>query len=106
MGRLPRSALVTFGSETGNAQDVAEELGRMVERLRFVVHIAALDMVTIQSLREHDVILVVISTTGQGDLPLNARVFWKSLLRKKLPPDLLRGVNFTSFGLGDSSYPK
>jgi sulfite reductase alpha subunit-like flavoprotein len=106
MGQQRRSALITFGSETGNAQNIAEELGRMVERLHFVVHITALDSVAIQSLRGYDVVLVAISTTGQGDLPLNARVFWKSLLRKRLPPDLLQGVNFTSFGLGDSSYPR
>jgi flavodoxin len=47
-----------------------------------------------------------VSTTGQGDLPANARTFWKSLLLKKLPPTFLNGVNFASFGLGDSSYPK
>lgn len=47
-----------------------------------------------------------MSTTGQGDLPANARTFWKSLLLKKLPPTYLNGVNFASFGLGDSSYPK
>ena len=33
---LGRSALVTYGSETGNAQDVADELGRLAQRLRFI----------------------------------------------------------------------
>ncbi|KAL8812558.1 MAG: hypothetical protein Q9223_007261 [Gallowayella weberi] len=42
----------------------------------------------------------------QGDLPANARSFWKKLLRKRLPPDYLQHVNITTFGLGDSSYPK
>lgn len=50
--------------------------------------------------------IFVVSTTGQGDLPANARVFWKSLLLKKLPSTYLNGVNFATFGLGDSSYPK
>ena len=30
-----RTALVLYGSETGNAQDIADEMGRMSERLRF-----------------------------------------------------------------------
>jgi sulfite reductase alpha subunit-like flavoprotein len=29
---------------------------------------------------------------------------WRFLLNKKLPPDSLKNVNFTVFGLGDSSY--
>lgn len=47
-----------------------------------------------------------MSTTGQGELPPNARAFWRSLLRKKLPPDALDRVSFTIFGLGDRSYPQ
>lgn len=47
-----------------------------------------------------------MSTTGQGDFPLNARGFWKTLLLKRLPATFLSGVKYTQFGLGDSSYPK
>lgn len=39
----PRSALVLYGSETGNAQEVAEEVGAMVERLHFTTHVAELN---------------------------------------------------------------
>lgn len=38
-----RTALILFGSETGNAQDVAEELGRMFERLRFETQVAEMN---------------------------------------------------------------
>lgn len=38
-----RSALVLYGSETGNAHDVAEELGRIVERLHFSTQVSCLD---------------------------------------------------------------
>lgn len=48
----------------------------------------------------------MVSTTGQGDLPANATIFWKSLLRKKLPTHCLSQVHFALFGLGDSSYEK
>lgn len=40
-----RRALVLYGSETGNAQDVAEELGRIAERLRFDTEVAELDAI-------------------------------------------------------------
>ncbi|KAI8956236.1 riboflavin synthase domain-like protein [Xylaria longipes] len=55
-------------------------------------------------LLQYSLVIFVISTTGQGDLPKNARKFWKSLLRKRLPPNCLGQVKFTTFGLGDSSY--
>lgn len=54
----------------------------------------------------NSIVIIVISTTGQGDLPANAQVFWRQLLRKRLPPGYLSDVRFTTFGLGDSSYPK
>ncbi|KAL2852962.1 hypothetical protein BJY01DRAFT_232449 [Aspergillus pseudoustus] len=101
-----RSALVLYGSETGNAQDVAEEIGALAERLHFTTHVSELDHVKSDTLNSHTLVVFAVSTTGQGDLPANARKFWRSLLLKKLPPTFLSGVRFTWFGLGDSSYPK
>ncbi|KAJ5087793.1 hypothetical protein N7456_011409 [Penicillium angulare] len=101
-----RSALILYGSETGNAQEVAEELGAVAERLRFSTHVSELNQVKPEVLCNYTLTIFVVSTTGQGDLPANARAFWKSLLLKKLPPTYLNGVDFASFGLGDSSYPK
>ncbi|KAL8995813.1 MAG: hypothetical protein Q9169_004533 [Polycauliona sp. 2 TL-2023] len=101
-----RTAAVVFGSETGNALDYAEEAGRLLERLHFQTVVTSLDALEPLSLGRFNFVVTVISTTGQGDLPANARSFWRKLLRKKLPPDYLKKINITSFGLGDSSYPK
>jgi hypothetical protein len=38
-----RTALVLYGSETGNAQDVAEEIARLCERLRFTTQTSELN---------------------------------------------------------------
>ena len=40
-----RSALILYGSETGNAQDVADEIGRLTERLRFDTTVLDLDSI-------------------------------------------------------------
>lgn len=45
--RHDRTALIAYGSETGNSQDAAEHLGRVFERLRFVTKVAELDDVDI-----------------------------------------------------------
>ncbi|KAI6780424.1 NADPH-dependent diflavin oxidoreductase-like protein [Emericellopsis cladophorae] len=106
MAGSQRSALVLYGSETGNAQDMAEELGRLCARLHFSTDVDELDAVDLNSLLKHQIVMFVISTTGQGDMPHNSLLFWKKLLRKRLPPGCLSQVNFTCFGLGDSTYVK
>jgi hypothetical protein len=40
-----RNVLIVYGSETGNAQEVAEELGRIAERLHFMTHVSECDAV-------------------------------------------------------------
>ncbi|KAI9804460.1 MAG: hypothetical protein M1825_001359 [Sarcosagium campestre] len=101
-----RTALVLYGSETGNAQDVAEEVARMTESLHFTTRMVELNDVDIDDLKDYSIVIISISTTGQGDLPANAQSFWKSVLRRKLRANTFSNVPFTSFGLGDSSYPK
>ncbi|KAI9897049.1 hypothetical protein N3K66_008071 [Trichothecium roseum] len=101
-----RSVLVLYGSETGNAQDMAEELGRLCQRLHFRNHIDALDAIDLNTLLQYELVIFVISTTGQGDMPHNSLAFWKKLLRKKLSPGCLGDVKYTCFGLGDSTYLK
>lgn len=44
-----RTALILYGSETGNAQDVANELGRLTERLHFLTRVSDLDSIDMVS---------------------------------------------------------
>ncbi|PHH85500.1 hypothetical protein CDD83_332 [Cordyceps sp. RAO-2017] len=101
-----RLVLVLYGSETGNAQDMAEELGALCRRLRFHVRVDELDTADLPSLLECRLVIFVVSTTGQGDMPHNALLFWKKLLRRKLPPGCLSHLTYTCLGLGDSTYIK
>lgn len=98
--------MILYGSETGNAQDVAEETGRMAERLRFDTTILDMDSADLRQMLKSTVTIFVISTTGQGEMPQNARLFWKALLSSRLSKGVLRKVRFSSFGLGDSSYAR
>ncbi|KAH7327986.1 sulfite reductase flavoprotein alpha-component [Stachybotrys elegans] len=103
---MDRSILVLYGSETGNAQDMAEELGRICQRLHFHCHIEELDAVELSALLRYQLVMFVVATTGQGDMPHNSLLFWKKLLRKRLPPGCLAQLKYTCFGLGDSTYVK
>lgn len=41
-----RSAIILYGTETGNAQEVAEELGVVTERLHFLTQVSELNSYT------------------------------------------------------------
>src|SRR5271170_7021279 len=101
-----RTALIAYGTETGTSQDLAEEIGRLLGRLRFSTNIAELDGCSASELCQYAFTVFVLSTTGQGEFPSNARKFWNSLLRKRLSASFLKGVQFALIGLGDTSYPK
>ena len=101
-----RTALVLYGTETGTSQDVAEEAGRLTQRLHFHTDVVGFDEVIPTEVSKYSVVIFVIATTGQGDFPSNALSFWKHLLKKKLPRDFYEGVEYVLAGLGDSSYPK
>ena len=51
-----RSALVAYGSETGNAYDYAEELGRMLERIHFWTYVSKLDAIDMASRQTMDLV--------------------------------------------------
>ncbi|KAK8051242.1 flavodoxin [Apiospora rasikravindrae] len=99
-----RKILILYGSETGNSQDVAEDIERLARRLHFETEVEEMNAVRPKTLTEYPLVVFVISTTGQGELPKNAQQLWKGLRNKNLPPTCLSRVNFTTFGLGDSSY--
>ncbi|KAK6533714.1 NAPDH-dependent diflavin reductase [Orbilia ellipsospora] len=101
-----RNITILYASETGTTEDYAQELGRTLERLHFTVRIIEMDLFDPKHLLSIPLAIFMCPTTGQGDMPENMQKFWRFLLRKKLPANLLRNVKFTSFGLGDSTYPK
>ncbi|XP_074026251.1 NADPH-dependent diflavin oxidoreductase 1-like isoform X1 [Leptinotarsa decemlineata] len=97
---------VLYGSQTGNAQDLAERIWRESKRFYFKTTVQALDEYNVLELINEKCVIFVCSTTGQGEEPDNMKSFWKFLLRKNLPPNILDNVKFAVFGLGDSSYAK
>ncbi|KAJ1649970.1 NAPDH-dependent diflavin reductase [Dispira simplex] len=98
--------LILYGSQTGCAEDVALRIGREARRRHFQPEIMALDDLPKSRLGEPTLAIFVCSTTGQGEEPDNMKSFWRFLLRKSLPENTLANLEFTVFGLGDSSYAK
>lgn len=73
---------------------------------RISMRIESADQVDISSLPSYSILIAVISTTGDGDMPDSMNRLWKFLLRRNLASDSLSSTTFAVFGLGDSSYAK
>lgn len=104
------SLLILYGSQTGNAQDVAELIGREAARRHYEVRVIAADAYAqtfgVARLPDEPAVVFVVSTTGQGEPPSNISKFWKHLRRKSIPIDALSETCSAVFGLGDSGYIK
>ena len=62
------------------------------------------DYGAIEKLVQEPVTVFVCATTGQGDQPDNMVKFWRALLKRSLPKEVLKGLNYGVLGLGDSGY--
>ncbi|XP_021887963.1 NADPH-dependent diflavin oxidoreductase 1-like [Carica papaya] len=98
--------LILYASQTGNALDAAERIGREAEHRGCTVKVFSIDEFDASFLPHEDTVIFVVSTTGQGDPPDSMKVFWRFLLQRNLSRHWLEGVHYAVFGLGDSSYQK
>ncbi|KAI8607580.1 hypothetical protein BC830DRAFT_115860 [Chytriomyces sp. MP71] len=99
---------ILYASETGTAIDCAQALARDARRMHFTVErIAAMDS-ALDALTAEDgaVLLFCVAVTGQGAECRNMVRFWRFLMRRDTPKNVLEGTRFAVFGLGDSSYAK
>ncbi|KJH50760.1 flavodoxin [Dictyocaulus viviparus] len=101
-----QSLLILYGSETGTAESVAESIWKEARLLNVPARLYGLDEYDVKDLHNECVVVFVIATTGQGEVPPNMRSAWRTLLRKDLQNDWLQRVQFAVLGLGDSSYQK
>lgn len=106
---VDKKLVIVYGSQTGNAQDLAERIWRQAKHFNLQgVTLSSANNVDLNRLLDEKTLLVcVCSTTGQGDVPDNMMTFWRALMRKQLnSPTFLSSLLFSVIGLGDSSYDK
>ncbi|GAB3064637.1 assimilatory sulfite reductase (NADPH) flavoprotein subunit [Virgibacillus ainsalahensis] len=97
-----REVTILFGSETGNAQAVAEDMVQKLEEKNTKVTISALDDFKPKNLKKVQDLLIVTATHGEGEPPDNALSFYETLYGRKAPK--LDDVRFSVLSLGDQSY--
>ncbi|MFJ3382076.1 sulfite reductase subunit alpha [Curtobacterium sp. NPDC090217] len=93
---------VLFGTQTGNAEFLADELVAGARARGLGGRSTALDDVSPEQLAGMSHVLVVTSTYGEGEMPDNAGLFWDAIQSDATPR--LEGLQFAVLGLGDSGY--
>ena len=94
---------VLYGSQTGNARRLAEQLVRRLESDGLGARLVRADAYAQRELAQERYLFVVISTQGDGEPPDDARALFEFLFSKRAPR--LDQLGFAVLGLGDSSYP-
>lgn len=114
---------ILYGSATGNAEHIAKGLGAIYQSLgqnpqadTFFdsVVVAELDQFKKKGMpvweqaptgsQSKHALIVVTSTTGNGDAPENASRFVRFIKRKTTPSDTFQHCAFAVLGLGDTNY--
>ncbi|MDH4165374.1 MAG: assimilatory sulfite reductase (NADPH) flavoprotein subunit [Gammaproteobacteria bacterium] len=95
---------IVYGSQTGNSKRIADRLGRAAEALGLAARVYAAGSYPVRDLARERMLVLVVSTQGDGDPPDDARGFIEFLQSRRAPQ--LAQLSFSVLALGDSSYPK
>ena len=95
------SWIVAHASQTGNAEQLAEQTAAALRLAGLPVRLAELSALTAEALQGAERILFLASTYGEGDAPDAAAAFAGRVMSRQLP---LNGLHYAVLALGDSSY--
>jgi sulfite reductase (NADPH) flavoprotein alpha-component len=95
---------IVYGSQTGNGKRIAERLGRAAEAAGLAARVYASGSYPLKDLAKERLLVVVVSTQGDGDPPDDARGFIEFIASRRAPK--LEQLSYSVLALGDSSYPK
>ncbi|MGX0165642.1 sulfite reductase (NADPH) flavoprotein alpha-component [Staphylococcus capitis] len=97
-----RSITILYGSETGNAQGLAEIFEERLSNIGNDVTLKSMDDFKPKDLKKVEDLFIVTATHGEGDPPDNAVELHEYIHGRKAPK--LDGVRFSVLALGDQTY--
>lgn len=94
---------IIYATETGNSKQLATQFASIFKKNKLPVKLFSVDQYSFNQLQKENILIVVISTQGDGEPPAAAQVFFNSLFNENIQ---LNNLNYAVVGLGDSSYPE
>ncbi|AIR87635.1 sulfite reductase subunit alpha [Pantoea rwandensis] len=93
---------ILFGSQTGNAEALAQTAAKAARAKGLVPVVQALGEVDLDVFATMRHVLIVTSTYGEGEMPDNAQLFWQALSASTAPR--LEQMHFAILAIGDTGY--
>ena len=99
---MSNEIMIIFGTETGNAEDLADRAATMATNYDLTGKVLDMEDVTVEMLEECGRLIVVCSTWGDGEQPYNAQDLYDSTL--EMADDSLNDLKFAVLALGDTAF--
>lgn len=94
--------LILYGTESGNAESLAEQTAERAQKLGIRTQIANMADLKAAALAKFKHLLLIVSTWGEGDPPETATEFYEAMMGDSAPQ--LPELNYSVLALGDTSY--
>jgi len=111
---MTKEVYILYGSQTGNSEDIAKGLKarcdeEMSSEFSIKINCDALNSIKktpgLAELKNVcKLLLIVCSTTGNGDAPENSDMFWRGTKLRSAPKDMYEGLPYAVLALGDTNY--
>ncbi len=93
---------VLFGSQTGNAKNLAQNYAEQANAQGINAQLVSLADYKPRQISKETHLVLLVSTHGEGDAPDDAEIFYEYLFSQKAPQ--LKKLKYSILALGDSSY--
>lgn len=97
-----RPVTIVYGSQTGNAEGVAEDAAELAKAHGLTPVVLDMDDADLSQLASVERLLVVCSTYGEGEMPDNAQALWDAISADDAPS--FSQTYFSVLALGDTNY--
>ncbi|MCL1115254.1 assimilatory sulfite reductase (NADPH) flavoprotein subunit [Shewanella basaltis] len=97
-----QTVTILYGSQTGNGRGVAQALAAKAQAQGYTVNLTSMGEYNVRQLKQETLLLLVVSTHGEGEAPDDAIELHKFLASKRAPK--LENLHYSVLALGDSSY--